>query len=383
MCEKLNNPQDTLRFVHIAGTNGKGSVLAYISSILRDAGYKVGCFSSPAVFDPMEIISVNGRNISKKDYEEGINRIEELYADEQTPEDIPSLFEMQTALAFEYFKNKSCDIVILECGMGGLTDATNIVKNTLAAVFTSISMDHMEYLGSSLHNIAIIKSGIIKKGALVYTSNTDNDILSALSETASDIENVVNIIREDKTLKKYIPLKGSHQLTNASLAVAVVKGLSIFDINVTEKNIINGLHNTRWPGRFELISKKPNIIIDGAHNPGAALKLSEALKSEYPDRRLIFVTGMYVDKDHEGVMEILAPMAYQILTVTTEGARTYDATALARDIMNYNQNVSAVGGIWEALDIAYLMAEPKDVIVVFGSLSFLSSVKKWYKEKSK
>jgi len=383
LCDAIQNPQDSLKFIHIAGTNGKGSVLSYISSILRKAGLKVGTYSSPAVFCREEIIAVNGRNISKKAYDEGMDYLLEK-CKELVDEggELPSEFELQTALAFKYFYDQKCDIVVLECGMGGLTDATNIVKNTLAAVFTSISFDHMEYLGDSLHKIAKVKAGIIKEWTLVYTSNTDEDVISAINEVAENYGEAVNIIKPDMSLKKYVPLKGEHQLMNASLAAAVVKGLSAFGIEVSSKSIEAGLKSTSWPGRFELISKKPDIIIDGAHNPDAAGRLRDTLLKEYPGRRYIFVCGMYVDKEHDKVLSIMAPLAHQMLTITTFGPRTYNAVELAKDALKYQENVSAIGGIDEAMDIAYLMAEPKDVIVVFGTLSILNDVKKWYKVKN-
>lgn len=382
LCEELNNPQDKLRFIHIAGTNGKGSVGAYMGSVLKTAGYKVGIYSSPAVFNPNEIIRIDGRAISTSDMELLLKEVQEA-CERMCSKGLsmPSAFEKETAAAFLHFSRKECDLVILECGMGGMTDATNIVKNTFVCVFTSIGMDHMQYLGDTVEKIATVKSGIIKPGCrVVTTANNPKEAISVINMKASEMGCEVDITKNDSKLAKHIPLKGDHQIENASVAVAAIKALPE-EFEVSEKDIINGLHNTKWPGRFEAISKYPTIIIDGAHNPDAANKLSKALEKYCSKRRLIFVVGMLVDKDQDEVMRILAPMADHILTVSTVGARAYTATQMAENALRYNKNVSAIGGIEEALDIACLMADKKDVIVVFGTLSFLKEVKAWIKQK--
>lgn len=387
LCEKLNNPQDKLSFIHVAGTNGKGSTSAFIASILREAKLKVGVYSSPAVFKEEEIIRVNDRNISKADYEMLEKEVNNAcYQMAEEGKDEPTPFEKQTAIAFLYFVMKECDIVVLECGMGGETDATNIIKNTVACAFTSIAMDHMDYLGDSLHKISKVKAGIIKDGALVYTSNTDKDIVSAIEENASKHNTSVNIIQCDKHLKSYITLKGNHQIENASLAVAVVRGLnSLYDegkfaVRITDKNIENGLHKTKMPGRFEIIHNSPTIIIDGAHNEGAARILKDNIMSTYKNKKIFYIVGMLVNKDHKSVLSEVIKDGEHVFTVSTIGERGYSANSLAEEAYEFNKNVSAIGGIEEALDIANLMASNKDLIVVFGSFSFLKEAKEWVKK---
>lgn len=411
LCEKLGNPQDELKFIHIAGTNGKGSVGAYISSILKNAGYKVGVYSSPAVFSEYEIIRVNGRNISKKDYERLMKKIDAICGEDEADRTDASCgeseadradaacgngcvgidcseFEKQTALAFMYFLEKNCDLVVLECGMGGETDATNIVKNTYVSIFTSIGFDHMQYLGNSLKEIASVKAGIIKKysdegisaGRVITTVNNPGEVLEVINSRAKKNGCAVYITEDDNSLKKVIPLMGEHQIENASIAKTAVKALPK-SFEISDKDILDGLHNTKWPGRFDVISKNPTLIIDGAHNPDAANKLRNALEKYYPTQKKIFITGMLKDKDQDEVMRIMAPLASSILTVTTEGARSFSATDLAKVALKYNSNVSSVGGIEEALDLAYLMADKKDVIVVFGTLSFLNRVLIWKKNR--
>ncbi len=382
LCEKLNNPQDKLRFIHIAGTNGKGSVGAYISSILKEAGCKVGVYSSPAVFNPNEIIRINSRPISKADMERIMKEVNDA-CEQMTSEGLsePSQFEKETAAAFLFFAEKECDIAVLECGMGGLTDATNIVKNTLVSVFTSIGLDHMQYLGDTVDKITSVKAGIIKKGCRVVTT-ADNlkEALDVIISKANEYGCEVDITKNDKKLSPYILLRGEHQIQNASIAVAAVKALPK-EFTVSDKDIQKGLHNAKWPGRFELISNKPDIVIDGAHNPDAANKLAAALKKYYSGRKLYFIVGMLCDKDHDEVMRITAPMAEQILTVSTFGQRGLSAVDMAQSAMKFSNNVTSIGGIEEALDMALLMAGKKDVIVVFGTLSFLKEVKAWIKRK--
>ena len=385
LCEKLQNPQNELSFIHIAGTNGKGSTGAFIASVLREAHLCVGHYSSPAVFSEEEIIKVNNRAISKKDFAQGMADIEEIcqqIGKEKGTDAIPTEFEKQTALAFLYFQRKKCDIVVLECGMGGATDATNIIKNTKVAVFTSISMDHMDYLGTTLESIAQVKSGIIKDGCAVVSAPCAEEVKKVLDLCASK-HNTQVYITENVDNTETLPLRGLYQYENAGLAAEAVRKLAEKDVNLLpqnsdllEKIIRRGLHNTKWQGRFETISEQPAIIIDGAHNPQAAVKLAESLKYYYPKKRMLFICGMLSNKDHHGVLEVLAPMAEAIFTVSTTGERGYGSVELAKDALEFNCNVTAADGVEEALEVAMLMAKPKDVIVVFGTLTLLKKVKK-------
>lgn len=382
LCEKLNNPQANLKFIHIAGTNGKGSVGAYISTMLKQGGYTVGTYSSPAVFREEEIIRVNNHPITKADWKVGMRIIDE--AVEQIESEglaSPTEFERQTALAYWYFAKKECDIVVQECGMGGLTDATNVVTNTLECVFTPISMDHMDYLGETIDKIAGVKAGIIKQGSKVITAEQSEEVLKQLEAAAKRNETSVNITTIHKTFEKVIALKGQCQIENASLAYEAIKLLPLPFSTIDDKKLIQGLHNTKWPGRFEKISDRPAIYLDGAHNEGAAKVLRASVIKYCKDRRIIEIVGMLQNKDHDKVLEITAPMADRILTVSTNGARGYSAERLAQDALKYHNDVSAIGGIEEALELAVMMASPKDVILVFGTLSLHKEVMKWNKDR--
>ncbi len=412
LCAKLGNPQEELSFLHVAGTNGKGSTSAFIASILRESGYRTGVYSSPAVFTEEEIIRVNGRPISKKDYREGLARMEELCEGTDT-----SLFEKQTALAFSYFRDRGCDLVVLETGMGGELDATNLVNNTLVAVFTPVSFDHTEYLGSSLSDIASVKAGILKKGCVAVSAPQEEEVLRVLKERSEKLKvpffalsdgdlacKRVRKMGEQKfTLKMdlqggdtdlqtslhnspvlkdlAICLPGDHQIFNAALAVMAVCALPRDRYRITVKAIRNGLHKTTMPGRFEPVLHKPPVILDGAHNEGGAKALADAITRYLPGREIIGVAGMLRDKDHESVMEILSPCFSQIFTVSTKGERGYRAEDLAADASLYHPVVTSVGGLEEALELAVSCAGKKGAVVLFGTLSQLADAKKYLRDR--
>jgi len=374
LMNKLGNPQDGLKYIHIAGTNGKGSTGTMIAAMLKEASFKVGHYSSPAVFTREEVIKINNRPISKKNYDLYMDRVLAA-SEEMTREgfDEPTEFETECALSFLYFYDNKVDYVVLECGMGGLSDATNIVNNTKVCVFTPISMDHTDYLGDTLSKIATVKAGIIKPGSIVVSARQTDEVRDILKQKA-DKENCTFIeAKEYKLKKKDISLLGINQFENASVAIEVVKQLDITD----EKIYLKALSKIKMPGRFEKINDKPVIIIDGGHNVSAATSLKANIEHYYKDKKIILVTGMLVNKDHDGVMKIIAPLASAVLTISTFGSRGYSAEELSKDILPYNDNVSSIGGIEEAMELAVMMAGKKDMVVVFGSLSFLKDVKKW------
>ena len=375
----LGNPQNSVKCVHVTGTNGKGSVSRMTASVLNAEGYKTGLFSSPYLTRVNESIMLGNEEISDDDFAEVMDKVKPLAEGLKNP---PTEFEITTAVAFEFFRRKECDVVVLECGMGGATDATNIIKNTKVAVFTSISMDHMDYLGTTLESIAQVKSGIIKDGCAVVSAPCAEEVKKVLDLCASK-HNTQVYITENVDNTETLPLRGLYQYENAGLAAEAVRKLAEKDVNLLpqnsdllEKIIRRGLHNTKWQGRFETISEQPAIIIDGAHNPQAAVKLAESLKYYYPKKRMLFICGMLSNKDHHGVLEVLAPMAEAIFTVSTTGERGYGSVELAKDALEFNCNVTAADGVEEALEVAMLMAKPKDVIVVFGTLTLLKKVKK-------
>ncbi len=396
LCRRLGNPQDALSFVHIAGSNGKGSVLAYVSTILKCAGYKVGRYCSPAIFDKREIIQVNGRSITKKAFCELVESIKAV-CEEMVAEGLPhpTPFEVETAVAFLYFKSCGCDIVVLEVGMGGREDATNLIKNTKVAVLTPISMDHMQFLGKTLGEIAWQKAGIIKNTCYVVSAVQDRDSMRVIEEEAEKKGCTVTVAGQASKVKygllkqKFsyrdalgqqfsdleIALAGNQQIDNAILAIEVIGKLTTCGYPVTEKQLRKGLLETLWPGRFQVLSQKPYFIIDGAHNEDAAKKLAETVRFYFTNKRIIYIIGILRDKEYEKVIAETYAYAEQIITITSpDNPRALHALDLAQTVKEYHPNVTAAGSLEEAVEMAYLLAGKEDVIISFGSLSYLGAM---------
>ncbi len=399
LCRRIGNPQDRLKFVHIAGTNGKGSVLAYISTMLKCAGMKVGRYISPTIFEYRERIQVNGRNITQKALCEGVEMIREACEDMMHQGlSHPTPFEVETALGFWYFDKLGCDIVVLETGMGGLSDATNLIQNTEVAVLASISMDHMKFLGNTLESIATQKAGILKPGCAVVSAEQEQSAMAVIEAKAAEMDctlcvadsaRIVNLKRgtgrniqyqrfdyqaEDGLALKHleISLAGVVQPENALLALETVRALQRRGYTISETAIRKGLLETVWPGRFSVISKKPLLIVDGAHNEDAARKLAESVEYYFTNRRLIYIMGMLRDKEYEKVIALTHTYADQIITITPpENPRAMAAYELAQEIAKVHPQVTAVDSLEEAVEMARLLAGPEDVILAFGSLSYL------------
>lgn len=392
LCRKLGNPQDTLTFVHIAGTNGKGSVLSFVSTVLKEAGYRTGRYISPVIFDYRERIQIGGRMISKADLCRGMSLVkgicEELTAEGQPH---PTAFEIETALAFWYFREKKCDIVVLETGMGGELDATNIVKNTAAAVFTSISFDHRNILGNSLAQIARAKAGIMKPECRVITTWQPEEVIKELGSKAESLGLSLTMTEQGKaqkiksTLEKQkfsydnlsdleIRLTGRYQIDNASLAIETIRALSKQGYPVSEKALRKGLMEAVWPGRFQLLCKKPVFIADGAHNPEGAKGLADSIGFYFTNKRIIYIMGILRDKDKEEILRVTCPHAQQILTVPTKGERGMSSYELACEVRKFHDNVTALDSVQEAVELSFLLAGKEDVVVAFGSLSYLGEL---------
>lgn len=390
LCERLGNPQENLKFVHVAGTNGKGSVCAYIGTVLQCAGYKVGRYVSPTIFDYRERIQVNQRMITK----EGLGRLMEQVkqaCDAMVAEGMPqpTPFEVETALGFLYFVEKGCDIVILETGMGGLTDATNLVSTTVLSVITSISMDHMQFLGNTLSEIAGQKAGIMKPHCPVVTTLQEKEAQLVLEEKAKALNCPIRTVSGDEITgirygldkqsfgfgqwkKLEISLAGTYQIENAALAVAALEALEAVGFPIKEKDLRKGLLETRWPGRFTVLGKKPFVIADGAHNEDAARRLAQSIEFYFTNRRIIYIMGVLKDKEYEKVIALTHSLADQIITVSTPNhSRALPAYELAQEIAKVHPMVTAVDSLEEAVEMSHLLADKDDCIIAFGSLSFL------------
>lgn len=340
---RLGNPQNNLKVVHFAGTNGKGSTMAYLESILLLAGYSVGKYNSPAVFDDREIIIVDRTPISEDDLAYYIEKIK-TSCDSMVEDGLahPTRFEIETAMAFCFFNDLDLDICLVECGLGGRDDATNVFEKNLLSVITSISLDHTKELGNTIEEIKENKEGIIKPGCPVV----------------------------------YAGVYGSIESINKELAVRAAEELQKQDFKL-KKYIDEGIEETFWPGRMETICENPLFIIDGAHNPGAVSKLKDYIDLHFTNKKITFIMGVLADKDFAKEANIIARKATQIYTITPNNSRGLGSNKLADTISEYNQNVFATKNIEEAVKRAFGTVEEgqADMIIAFGSLSILKDIK--------
>lgn len=390
LCAKLGNPQEDLKFIHIAGTNGKGSVSAYLSAVLGCAGYKVGTYNSPTIRDYRERICVNGRMISQKALCELLEQVkdacDELVAEGKAH---PTPFEVETALGFLYFNEKKCDYVILECGMGGKLDATNLVRNTVVAVFAPIGMDHMAFLGQTIGEIAEQKAGIIKPGCRVVSAQQREEAARVLEQVSSKQQVGIDFVQnEDASKIRYglerqsfiyqekqaieIMLAGQYQIENALLALKVIDVLREEGVKISERAVEKGFASAKWSGRFELLAHKPYFIVDGAHNEDGARKLAQSIRFYFTNKKIIYIMGILKDKEYDKIISLTAPFATHIITVKTpDNPRAMDAIELAQAATAYHLSVTAAGSLEEAVEMSYLLADKDSVIISFGSLSYL------------
>lgn len=392
---KLNNPQDKVKFIQVAGTNGKGSTAAYLTSILSEAGIKVGRYTSPAVFSSTEQYFACGSCISESEYAKGVTAVAEAAA--SLDGEIPTAFEQETALAFWYFAQKGCELAILEAGLGGDMDATNIVTTTVCSIITSISMDHCRILGNKISEIAAHKAGIIKPGAPVICIEQKEDAMEPIRAAAkaadtplyevhrdevrqifSDKRESIVFFREFENL--HLKMLGSCQPENAALAVQAASVLSR-SYPIEKKHIYDGIEKTRWGGRFELHSGSPDIILDGAHNPDGIRRLRESVNQMFGAVPICYVCGVLADKDYEKEIEILFGRASNVFTVTPPSPRAMKSTDLKAAIKKRFSQLKVTSfdsedGIEKAMEAAVSQNNP---VVVCGTLTILARVKEWMK----
>lgn len=392
LMKRLGNPQDQLKYIHVAGTNGKGSVIAYLYTTLMKAGYHVGRYISPSVYSYREKIETEGKPISREKFAEQTTRVAAVI-EEMTAEGLahPTPFEIETAVAFLFFAEEKCDPVILEVGMGGITDATNLITTTELAVLVPISMDHQSFLGNTISEIAEKKAGIIKPGSSVVTIGQETEALEVIKKTGAEAGADVcvadvseaEVLEADFTGQRFcykgeeytLSLAGSYQTENAVLALEALRILDERGYHTTLEQRKEGLWATRWNGRLTIIHKDPLFIVDGAHNPAAADMLEDSVRKYFKDRRLFFIMGVFKDKDYPYIIRKLCPYAEQILAIETpDNPRALPAEELAKAIRPYNANVRAEKNIPRAVEELFEMAGKDDVILSFGSLSFIGEV---------
>jgi dihydrofolate synthase/folylpolyglutamate synthase len=302
LLDRLDDPQRRLKVIHVAGTNGKGSTCAMIASILKEAGFKVGLYTSPHLFKYNERIKVNGQDISDQDFNDGLQLVEKLASQP------PTVFEALTALAFWYFAKQKVDYAVIEVGMGGRLDATNVVT-PLICVITNIDLEHTAILGRTLAKIALEKAAIIKPGIPIITAETKPEALKVIKHQAEKNQSMlIQVGSQQEGL--HSALIGEHQKTNAACAVVAVR---LAGINVSKEAVVRGLDKVKWPARFQLVSQKPLTIVDGAHNPAGVATLIATLKAQFPGRKFTFVLGTQSDKDSASMLSLLKPVAGRIV----------------------------------------------------------------------
>lgn len=392
LLRRLGNPQEKLKIVHIAGTNGKGSILAYLASVFRESGYRAGRYVSPASFAYEERFRINEENISKEDlcfYMERLKKVsEEMVGDEK---DHPTMFEIETALSFLYFLDQKTDVVLLETGMGGRLDATNVVSRPICTVIGSIGYDHMQYLGTTLPEIAGEKAGILKEGCPVISYDNGEEVNAVIKTAAHKkhcpIEFVnsagIRILSQNLNGQSFayrssrgrfyekieIPLLGSHQIPNAATALEVLEIIKNYYC-ISEFQTEEGFRNTIWRGRLEKLSEHPLIFCDGAHNPDGAARLAEFLENNFTNRRIIYIIGVLADKEYEKMIKITAKLADRIYTVAPDNERAFSSRELASVVQKYHADVRERSRLASCLEEVKKEAGEEDVIVIFGTLSF-------------
>lgn len=394
LARAVGNPQKRLRFIHIAGTNGKGSVLAFISAVLQAAGYKVGQYVSPAVTDSFEKIQINGKSITREEYCKIGGYILDVCGKKGID---PTLFELETVMSFLYFAKNNCSIVVMETGLGGAEDSTNIVDTVVLSVITSIGIDHIEILGGSIEKIAAAKAGIIKKGVPVCIAENDSDVTEILKTKAEQMGCKLNIAYSSDILVKKCNIDGSvfdyggfknieicmpggYQLKNAALALEAFKALKKLCFDINEDTVRLGMKNARWRCRLEVIGREPLFICDGAHNPHGARALRESIEAFFGGKKPVFILGILKDKDYFGIINELLPVMGSVFAITPPNERGLDGQVI-KSILNEKGIECECADIRNAVDLAIKRADKNGVVVACGSLSYLGEVLKYGKSK--
>ena len=391
LCKRLGDPQKDLKFVHVVGTNGKGSFCSMLSSVLTNASYKVGLFTSPYIKEFTERIRVNGENIPKEDLSE-ITAYVKPIADAM--EDKPTEFELITAIGLEYFKRSKCDIVVLEAGMGGRLDSTNIIPNSLLSVITGISLDHTAYLGDTVEKIAAEKAGVIKRGSVAMYCGNDDGVKNIIKAKADEMG--VRLVNPDKSgiaLKRCdldgctfdfgewkdveLSLLGLYQPDNAANVLSAVKELRALGMDIPSESVYKGLKDARWPARFELLSKDPLVIFDGAHNPEGIDAAVASVKYYFGSEKVCILTGVMRDKDYEYVASRLSEIAGRAFCIKPDNPRALDAEEYADVLRGKGVESSHHNSVEEALrDALEYATKNNSALVCLGSLYMYEQVYK-------
>lgn len=405
LLRRLGNPQDDLKVIHVAGTNGKGSVSKYLEEGLSACGYKMGLYTSPYIETFNERIRYDGADISDEDLEyygqKVVSAAEAMVADGL---DSPTEFEVVTAIAFLYFADRQADITILEVGLGGIGDSTNVVKSPLASVITSISYDHMAQLGSSLAEIAVNKAGIIKTGCPVIANVPQRDAAKIIARKAYamgsrlyDISGIRAAVSDETPFSQKVSMElyeksysdveismvGRHQAENLKTALATLEILRRSGaVKLDREALYEGLKRARQPGRFEVISEDPLVIIDGAHNEAGAQALQETMAQHFAGKKILLVAGILADKEIDSIVKFLTKITDHIIVTEPDNPRKLAAEKLAEHVADFGVAAEAVSDVEAAVHRAKELADGYDVILFAGSLYLIGDVRRlWRNER--
>ncbi len=403
----LGNPQDRLQCIHVAGTKGKGSVCAFLDCALQKAGLQIGRYISPTLYEYRERIQINGTYISEPDFAALLTKVRHACEQmAQQGQEVPTVFEVETAVAFLYFVQQNCDYVLLEVGMGGRLDSTNVIAKPALAIITSISMDHTAMLGNTLAAIAAEKSGIIKEGCPAVIGIQQPEAMEVLLQRCAEY-NVTPAIVNKTTLQRQqwtpqgqqfaygrwqelsIGLLGDYQCENAAIALEALQFLQLQllqkkENGLTDEAIRTGLAEAKWPGRFEVIHQNPLVIVDGAHNPAGAQALVTTLQKYFSERNIYLLMGVFRDKDYREIAQIMSACSDTIYCFRPQQERGLEAETLAEAVQPFYPNVFVVDSAEDALRRAMMQSEICDrennmeysMIVSFGSLSTIGDIQR-------
>lgn len=390
LMHRLGDPQDQLRYVHITGTNGKGSTSAFVERALREAGYRTGLYTSPYIQNFTERIQVSGEEIPREELADITEKVKaaslSMLADGMKE---PTIFEMVTAVAFIYFYRMKCDIVVLEVGMGGRLDATNIVPRPEVSVITGVAMDHMEFLGDTVADIAFEKAGIIRDGGVTVTAPLVPEAMEVIRKTAEEKNSTlvevdlsgIKMLESGLDGQSYvfrgqkisISKLGKYQVRNSALAYTVLEQMKNKWPMLTEDVILKGLEKASWMGRLELLRKDPPFLIDGAHNADGVAALVESLKDLFPGEKFRFVTGVLRDKDYQAMMRLTEDIAVEYFTVTPDSPRALPAEDLKAFLEKDGQKARSFSSLRKAAEEAWRSEELRTV--AFGSLYYIGALR--------
>lgn len=390
LMDMMGHPEKELKYIHIAGTNGKGSTAAMLASILTKAGYKTGLFTSPHIYKFNERMQINGEHIS----DEAICELAEYikpFTDKM--EETPTEFELVSAFGFEYFKRQGCDIVVLEVGLGGVMDSTNVIPSPEVAVLAAIGLDHTGLLGNTLTEIAKEKAGIIKPGCDAVIYRQEPEVEEVFLNQCKVVGATANLCEPEKVIRTdcdwdtqtftykdaenlVIPLTGSYQLKNVSMVLKTVEILRKKGYNIEAETLREGLLSTQWPCRFEVLTKDPVFIIDGAHNPQGIMATAESLRLHLKSEKVVFIIGVMSDKDLDTMIPYIDDLAAEYIAVSPDyPGRALDAADLGAYLEKFNRSVTVADSILDGVRIALRKADKDRIVCAIGSLYMPIDVK--------